>query len=323
MQPRSDLHAFSAFVLELHDRSSSLDPVALFQWSVEALAREVGADCCWAGWADRGADEIVVCASLSHNLPDDFDSFWREIRHDDLLARDVMSDDRAVSFYDRRGGRHTEGMIALCDRYNIGQMAVVITEQEESALSLFLSPYRSGRRAPPLAGRDITFLRHALDHVRYLTMRDGSEDAETGRLLVNRQGRVLASTAPARRLIRDRWSGWTAHTLPEALIAPAGPIGGRQPATQGLHVERRELAARGVGTLLGLTLRPLAPIDRLTPREREIAEEIARGRTHKEIARNLGLSPATIRNHTQAILAKLGLHNKAMLASVIGGRKPS
>ncbi len=322
MQPRSDLHAFSAFVLELHERSACLDPVALFQWSVETLAGEVGADCCWAGWADRGADEIDVCASLSHNLPEDFDAFWRGIRHDDLLARDVMSDDRAVSFYDRRGGRHTEGMIALSDRYNIGQMAVVITEQEESALSLFLSPYRSGRRAPPLASSEISFLRHALDHVRYLTLRDSGDDPETGRLLVNAQGRVLASTAPARRLIRDRWSGWTARSLPEGLGATSGSSG-RQLGTQGLHVERRELAARGGGALFGLTLRPLAAIDRLTPREREIAEEIASGRTHKEIARELGLSPATIRNHTQAILAKLGLHNKAMLANVIGGGRSS
>ena len=88
-------------------------------------------------------------------------------------------------------------------------------------------------------------------------------------------------------------------------------------------MERRELAARGGGALFGLTLRPLAAIDRLTPREREIAEEIVSGRTHKEIARTLGLSPATIRNHTQAILAKLGLHNKAMLANVVGAGRSS
>lgn len=321
MQTQSDLRAFSAFVLELHERSAGLDPVAIFQWSVETLAGHVAADCCWAGWADRRGDEIDVCASLSHNLPDDFDSFWREIRHDDLLARDVMSDDRAVSFYDRHGGRHTDGMIALSDRYNIGQMAVVITTQEDAALSLFLSPYRSGRRSPPLTACEISFLRHALDHVRYLTLRDRDDDPETGRLLVNAQGRVLTSTAPALRLIRDRWSDWAGHTIPEALIAPPGSGSSRQLAAHGLRVERRDLAARGGGALFGLTLRPLAATDRLTPREREIAEEIACGRTHKEIARDLGLSPATIRNHTQAILAKLGLHNKAMLASAIrGGR---
>lgn len=313
MQSRSDLHAFSTFVLDLHARSASLDPVALFQWSVETLARAVGADCCWAGWADRGGDEIDVCASLSHNLPEDFDAFWRGIRHDDLLARDVMADARAVSFYDRRGVRHTDGMIALSDRYDIGQMAVVITEQQEAALSLFLSPYRSGRRSPPLSRRDITFLRHALDHVRYLTLRDTAADRESGRLLVNAQGRVLASTEAARRLIRERWGNWSARSLPDELA------GSGRPSAQGLRVERRQLAAHGGGALFGLTLRPLAPADRLTPREREIADEIAHGRTHKEIARALGLSPATIRNHTQAILAKLGLRNKAMLASVIHG----
>jgi DNA-binding CsgD family transcriptional regulator len=44
---------------------------------------------------------------------------------------------------------------------------------------------------------------------------------------------------------------------------------------------------------------------RLTPRQREILARIAAGRRTREIADELSLSPATVRNHTTAILAAL------------------
>jgi DNA-binding NarL/FixJ family response regulator len=48
------------------------------------------------------------------------------------------------------------------------------------------------------------------------------------------------------------------------------------------------------------------PLARLTPRECEVLFELARGRTNKQIARTLSLSPRTVGNHVSAILSKLG-----------------
>ncbi len=48
--------------------------------------------------------------------------------------------------------------------------------------------------------------------------------------------------------------------------------------------------------------------DLLTPREREILQLIAEGRTNKEVASVLGLSPNTVDTHRGNILAKLNLH---------------
>ena len=49
--------------------------------------------------------------------------------------------------------------------------------------------------------------------------------------------------------------------------------------------------------------------DMLTPREREILALLARDLTQQEIASRLSLSYATVRNHVQHILAKLGVHS--------------
>jgi PAS domain S-box-containing protein len=50
--------------------------------------------------------------------------------------------------------------------------------------------------------------------------------------------------------------------------------------------------------------------DGLTARELEVLELLAEGRDTDEIARMLVISPATVRNHVQHILAKWGVHSR-------------
>jgi DNA-binding NarL/FixJ family response regulator len=46
------------------------------------------------------------------------------------------------------------------------------------------------------------------------------------------------------------------------------------------------------------------------------------GKSHKEVARLLGLAPATVRNQTQSIYAKLGVDNRANLAAMVNQVRP-
>jgi DNA-binding CsgD family transcriptional regulator len=55
----------------------------------------------------------------------------------------------------------------------------------------------------------------------------------------------------------------------------------------------------------------------LPPRERQVAKPVARGRTYWEIAIELGISVATVRNHIQSIHEKLGVQNTAELRARI------
>jgi len=56
------------------------------------------------------------------------------------------------------------------------------------------------------------------------------------------------------------------------------------------------------------------PADVLSPREREILQQLAKGGSNKEIARDLDLAESTVKIHVQHILRKLGLASRVQAA---------
>lgn len=48
----------------------------------------------------------------------------------------------------------------------------------------------------------------------------------------------------------------------------------------------------------------------LTPRETEILDLVAEGKTNPEIAKILGIAPTTVRRHLENVYAKLGVHTR-------------
>jgi DNA-binding NarL/FixJ family response regulator len=53
---------------------------------------------------------------------------------------------------------------------------------------------------------------------------------------------------------------------------------------------------------------------RVTPRQLQIWEGVARGKMNKEIARDLGISDLTIKLHTYALFRKLNVNSRTQLA---------
>jgi DNA-binding NarL/FixJ family response regulator len=56
------------------------------------------------------------------------------------------------------------------------------------------------------------------------------------------------------------------------------------------------------------------PIDRLTPRERQVLQLIGRGFPNKRIARELDLAEKTVKTHVGHVLAKLGVSDRTQAA---------
>lgn len=67
---------------------------------------------------------------------------------------------------------------------------------------------------------------------------------------------------------------------------------------------------------------PADPLTQLSPREREILQEIAAGASNKEIARRLAIAETTVKIHVQHILRKLGLSSRVQAAVLLATRTP-
>jgi DNA-binding CsgD family transcriptional regulator len=61
-------------------------------------------------------------------------------------------------------------------------------------------------------------------------------------------------------------------------------------------------------------------LDELTPREREVLELLARGRSNQHIAEQLQIGIRTVKDHVSQILAKLGVHSRSEVVALIHGR---
>lgn len=72
------------------------------------------------------------------------------------------------------------------------------------------------------------------------------------------------------------------------------------------------VAVFGLGRVVGKERRPSSPrlATDLTPRQMEILGLLAEGRSTDEIAKELTLSPTTVRNHIANLIAALGVHSR-------------
>lgn len=91
-------------------------------------------------------------------------------------------------------------------------------------------------------------------------------------------------------------------------------------AAQGLSICPPELTARLLDRLAEIArASEIRRHDRLTERQDKIARMVAEGLSNKQIARELSISPATVKNHVHAILGKFDLPRRSAIGSQLIG----
>lgn len=108
-----------------------------------------------------------------------------------------------------------------------------------------------------------------------------------------REGQSVVSPEMTGKLFAAYRQAVAAAPAPEAALEPAEPV----PAEAPTRLSESALAT-----------------SKLSPREREILREIARGASNKEIARTLKIAETTVKIHVQHIFRKLNLSSRVQAA---------
>jgi DNA-binding NarL/FixJ family response regulator len=58
----------------------------------------------------------------------------------------------------------------------------------------------------------------------------------------------------------------------------------------------------------------------MTPRERQVFAHLLRGFTNRQIARSLGISEQTVKNHLRSVFAKLGVADRLQAVLAVMAR---
>jgi len=137
-------------------------------------------------------------------------------------------------------------------------------------------------------------------------------------------GRALVEADPQALLdVSKQFADMTAWSLAAEAAGEAARIFDRRHqarAARAASAEATSYASRCEGTR-SLMLEDLAGPTRLTRREREIAQLAAAGKSNKDIAVAMYLSPRTVENHLYNAYVKLGVADRAALADALAELK--
>ncbi|PUB23410.1 LuxR family two component transcriptional regulator [Promicromonospora sp. AC04] len=205
------------------------------------------------------------------------------------MIRIVLVDDQELVRAGLRALAESEGDIAVVAEAADGRAGV--SRVRELRPDVVLMDIRMPRLDGLAATREIV-ADPALAGVRVLVLTTFDEDEHVFEAVRSgASGYLLKDVAPAelRRAVRVVAAG-------DALLDPAVT------ATVLRAVAASPAPRPGVDRLAGLT-----------EREREVLQQLGRGLTNDEIARELYLSPATARTYVSRLLAKLGARDRAAL----------
>lgn len=246
---------------------------------------------------------------------------YQKVRAYDTIGRATIAQPgqaQVLSFRDGYCGAH-EAFRAFCEGH---QHFNILSAMGNSSIGLrqnFITIAR-GKASLPFDEADKAHLQKLLPHLldawivnRSWHMRTLPDDSQTRGVvsgICSTVGDLLGDHPDFAQLIASEFPGWAPPRLPPVLMDALEQQGSWRQGRLVIHTYP-------VADVIFLTARISNEIDKLTAREMTIAKEAAEGFSYKEIARSLGVSPATIRAHLHNIYGKLEINNKTALSRAI------
>ncbi|MFC0131490.1 hypothetical protein CR105_25650 [Massilia eurypsychrophila] len=209
-------------------------------------------------------------------------------------------------------------VLAYCKKYETAHALALITKTPLPTRFCGMTLWRADRRRPYTV-EDKALATRLLSHVlqaRQVSKRSPSAAStapcQSASVLCSRNGHLYFPGPAVIEMLQSEWPQWEPPRLPEQLVREL------QQARHGRYCGTTlDIRAHRDGALITLSVVRKHPLAALTPAEQKVAKCAVHGLQYKEIARELAISPATVRNHLHAIYRKLGVSNKTALGKLV------
>jgi DNA-binding CsgD family transcriptional regulator len=315
------IETLGSMLLDLHRAAHEIDLGVFPRCALELLKHAVPFDFAWWGMARQtlGAEQVLH-SSFSYDLPGIFVERWQQIMADKAGERAAHAPPDITRRYLAAEVSDGSAFRATLSECRVREALITTHEDRQVGLVTFLAMYRTSG-SPPFREQERlltqTFMPHLVHtrNVNWLAQLDRTRPTSAARgtvmAVADREGVLYAADSRFQDVVHSQWSDWRGPHLPQEL---------RQCIRTHRKYDGTALIANSfpANDLYLLQLHPRSALDRLSARESTVAREFSMGRSHKEIAAELSLAPATIRHHLRSVYDKLDVSDKAELACIFG-----
>lgn len=320
-----EIGAFSNLLLELEAlaQESAIDE---FQTSVlSAVQKIMPFDKAWWGIMSPSGSGFSLHSSHLFELPTSYVDVWEEVKSEDLVAKAVAVKENETVYFDQRRLLDAPGLATLTGDHGIGQAFCTSVKIPTQTSFMFLSLYRSFGESD-FSGTDRLLVQYLVRHLFILwttnrnyqmqRLKSAASPGQYSMAIADRQMQVLNAEPDFERTMRLEWPEWAGGPVPRGVCAAFTRNRGPDVKLDQIVMRRYQL-----GEFSLLLVRQRSAADSLSPRELDIAGQFGSGNSYKEIARQSGISPATVRHHLRAIYGKLGVTDKGEMSSAVRGQE--
>lgn len=308
-------HHLSRTLRKIHRQSREAQASTFKEDAFEAMKELIPFDYGYWGGGREPIEAVDIHYQHLHRLPEkEMDaSFEKAKSHPkfiESITSHVINAGQALAYNVREAG-----LDFFYAPYGVDQIVSLYQRDADLGLYHVISLYRSGEERFTEQERLLfeSAVPHLLDAWREsMLLHVSGANRDAGPLppaaaLVDKAGVVHFARPAFVELLRLEWPDWRGPFVPEAMRRQDGSFTGDQVAARFTPHNHFFLAV----------MRRKGPLDQLSARELEVARRLAQGANHKEIARDLAISPATARNHVASIHAKLGSSKVAQVATLL------
>lgn len=275
----------------------------------------------WAAGTLQPDQAPVIFSIYLYNQPGEMLTSYERVKGRDLAIMKALAQVGTtvnIALSDVVWEEGSAAMKAHVERYGMQHTLVTVTRGPVTELMGAITLYRADP-ANAFSEQERVFQQNVVPHLVALYNRSriqhleellhpGQERRRRAAALVDRRGMLYNANPSFVQLMLVEWPDWHGPVLPPGLFdAIVTGCATRAPFSKIVA------HATAVQDLFLLHLREIGLCDRLSQREWDVAAAFGHGMSHKQVARQLGIAPGTVRNHLSAIYEKLGVSNKAEL----------